>query len=368
MQRSGQTAKTQSSAEAPGRRALSPAPSWEAKERAPTRAASRREGRLGQPGALGRRGSPSVPGLGPLAAPQRPALRNAPPRPCGELRSLSRGGTCEQHHPHGTGFGSRPRSAGPRDGREGARLREAAPAGAAGERGLRSAATTARKLRRRPSSVPGGQSLPEAAGGGGWKIVLPRRFSYLRHQRYQRLLHGARADLQPRVRAQPRRGRRGDAAAAARGRGHSGGAGPGLPPAAPPPRSRTGSPCPAAPLTPPRPRAAAPAGAPLPRRAMPRARAQPPLGGPFPAPRDRMDLKRQLPLARSRPSAQTAPGAAACPPAPLLARSPPQPADEGNRDRSRHHRSHPEFPVRSRLGRGQTECPCPRGEAGAGGG
>lgn len=166
MQRSGQTAKTQSSAEAPGRRALSPAPSWEAKERAPTRAASRREGRLGQPGALGRRGSPSVPGLGPLAAPQRPALRNAPPRPCGELRSLSRGGTCEQHHPHGTGFGSRPRSAGPRDGREGARLREATPAGAAGERGLRSAATTARKLRRRPSSVPGGQSLPEAAGGG----------------------------------------------------------------------------------------------------------------------------------------------------------------------------------------------------------
>lgn len=220
MQRSGQTAKTQSSAKAPGRRALPPRRAG--REGARSRAGSQQAGGSGSrersgsgavPTAPSRRG---VPGLGPSAAPQRPALCNAPPRPCGELRSLSRGRACEQHHPHGTGSSSRPQPAGSRDGREGAGSEQPGRVGYGAPRPERANFGGGRARSR------AGRASRRLWGEGGWEVVFPRRFSYLRHQRHQRLLHGARADLQPRVRAQPRRGRRRDAAAAARGRGHSG--------------------------------------------------------------------------------------------------------------------------------------------------
>lgn len=60
---------------------------------------------------------------------------------------------------------------------------------------------------------------------------------------------------------------------------------------------------------------------------------------------------RGLPPALPRPSF----------PPPAAPRPTPQPAEEGTRDWSRHRRSHREFPRRPGSGRGQTEGPCPRG-------
>lgn len=164
-----------------------------------------------------------------------------------------------------------------------------------------------------PRPGPRGGTEPRSPRGAGLREGGKAHF-YLRHQRHQRLLHRARADLQPRVRPQPRRGRRGDAAAAARGRGHGGSLRlPAIAPRSlsaklrsrrPPARSRrppsAAAPPPAAPLPrppgltlgapPPRPAApspppgtgfkeAAPAPRPLPRPAGPAAPLVPPIRG-----------------------------------------------------------------------------------------
>lgn len=169
MQRSGQTAKTQSSAKAPGRRALSPAPSWEGRSALPRGQPA--GGRLGKPGALGRRGQslrppPAAASRGSDRRRHRSAQRYAtlPRDLAGNFGVfLGQGRASSITHTAPAPAAARGRRD-PQDGREGARLRKAGPAGAAGERGLRSAATRASKLRRRPSCVPGGQSVPARAG------------------------------------------------------------------------------------------------------------------------------------------------------------------------------------------------------------
>lgn len=429
MQRSGRTAKTQSFAKSPGSRPLSPSTERGEKETAPTRKTIRRETR--EAGAT-RAAAQPLSLLGgvkrfppPPTAASRGSNRRRPrcafgPRPlCNGTATLR--GTSESFSGRGVGAASPPpaphthshtqspapaagyrpcpappRLAGPRarDARKGARLREKPPPPERPEReGLRSAATRARKLRRRrPSSVPGGKveadprrlpPYPRGPAGQGWGGGGSGRrggYFYLRHQRHQRLLHGARADLQPRVRAQPRRGRGGDAAAAARGRGH-GGEPTGNPPPPPSfarPRSLPASSAPAARTTAAAP-AAPPRRAPLPRppghRCLAgapgdaaRARAQPP-SRPLPRPLGR-DLKGQRSLPRSPPrnsaSSRRPPPPLALPPPPFPrlvgARHLPSPEPRRRRRRKtgtgpRRHRSHPEFLHRSR----------PRQEGAAGG-
>lgn len=143
-----------------------------------------------------------------------------------------------------------------------------------------------------PRPGPRGGTEPRSPRGAGLREGGKAHF-YLRHQRHQRLLHRARADLQPRVRPQPRRGRRGDAAAAARGRGHGGSLRlPAIAPRSLSAKLRSRRP-PARSRRPPS-AAAPPPAAPLPRPPGLALGAPPPAQRPLPRPRGQ-DLKRQRP-------------------------------------------------------------------------
>lgn len=151
MQRSGQTAKTQSSGGAPGSGALSPAPRGEERSALPR----------GQPagGRLGRRGSPSARGS------ERRRLRSArryatlPRDLAGNFGVfLGEGRASSITHTAPAPAAARGR-------------RDPGPSGR--RRGGREGAAERCKLRWRPSHVPGGQSFPEVAGGGKSEGILP---------------------------------------------------------------------------------------------------------------------------------------------------------------------------------------------------
>lgn len=166
MQRSGQTAKTQSSAKAPGRRALSPAPSREGRSALPRGQPA--GGRLGKRGALGRRGSPSVP-----HPPRRPGARTA-------------GGTAAP--------GVTQRSP--------ATLRGTSESFSG--RDVRAASPTRRRLRQPPAA--GG--TPGRAGGGAAQKSRPRRREGATERRDPSEQTSATAELRP-GRAEPPCGSRG---------------------------------------------------------------------------------------------------------------------------------------------------------------
>lgn len=369
MQRSGQTAKTQSSAKAPGRGALSPAPRWEERSALPR----------GQPGGSGSRSARAAghclrPGARTAGGTAAPGVTQRSPATLRGTSESSSGTDVRAASPTQLRLRQQP-AAGGTPGRAGGGAAQST--GAAGQRGLRSAATRARKLRRRPSRAS--RRLWGERGGkwfsrGGFPTCDTSGTSVCSTERVRisspasapspdeddeetpLLLHGDVAIAgEPSGAGTPssRAGRRCAPARAARARRS--------PHAAPPPGRR------------PRP---APAGAPLPRRAMPRARAESPpsfsLSGPFPAPRDGTDLKRQLPPARLPPRRAASAGGYRLPfpatpfpppPAPLRSRR-----GKGTGNGPATTAPTPSFPSGLAWGGGRRRVPARRGEAGAGGG